>query len=219
MGKAVRGPAMFNGAFAVDTRGYTGTFSNDIADGVDADGTTSLAGSLVKSGAGTLILSGNNTYSGGTTVNGGTLRIDGTNQNSNATVNGGKLVVNGTLNGSTTIASAGTLGGAGTLVGDVTNNGTIAPGNSPGTLTINGNYTSGAGSVLQMEVDGSTFDRLVITGDATIDGTLQLLGGPYRQGQNYDFLQVNGATTLVGNVSGFSTIDTRLLFLNPTVNA
>ena len=51
------------------------------------------------------------------------------------------------------------------MTGNVTNtSGTVEPGSSPGTLTVTGNYTQGAGGTLQTEIAGTTpgtqFDRL-----------------------------------------------------------
>jgi uncharacterized protein with beta-barrel porin domain len=60
-----------------------------------------------------------------------------------ATVQSGLLSVNGMLTSPTVTVNAGaTLGGTGTIVGNVVNNGTVAPGNSIGTLNITGNYTT-----------------------------------------------------------------------------
>ena len=70
----------------------------------------------------------------------------------------------------------GTLRGDGQIIGNVSNVGVVAPGNSPGTLHIDGNYTQ-AGK-LQIEIGGTTpgsqFDMLDITGAATLDGTLEV---------------------------------------------
>ncbi len=53
----------------------------------------------------------------------------------------------------------------------VTNKGTIRPGNSIGTLTIDGDLTMQAGSTLEVEVDNSgNNDKLVVTGNTTIEG-------------------------------------------------
>lgn len=81
--------------------------------------------SITKSGDGKWVFAGDNTYTGATTVNAGTLLIKG--DQSAAT---GAVAVNGT----------GTLGGSGTIGGPVTvaTGAKIAPGNSVGILTING---------------------------------------------------------------------------------
>ncbi|MBX6966226.1 S8 family peptidase, partial [Alcaligenes faecalis] len=134
--KAVQGPGQFTRLFDVDTQGYNSTFANDI----------SGTGGLHKRGSGSLELSGNNSYTGDTTVS------------------GGRLAVNGTLVSAITVEREGTLGGSGT-VAQVDNYGTLAPGNSVGTLTVSGDYTAHAGSVHELEVGpaGAT-DHLVVGG-------------------------------------------------------
>jgi autotransporter-associated beta strand protein len=87
---------------------------------------------LVKTGGGTLVLAGaNNTYSGTTAVNAGTLMVNGT------LAAGGGLV---------TVASGAWLAGGGTINRDVTvsSGAFIKPGSSPGRLTIGGNVTMSA---------------------------------------------------------------------------
>ena len=51
------------------------------------------------------------------------------------------------------------IGGSGTIEGDVTNNGTVAPGNSPGALEIAGAYTQAADAALDMEIAGTAADQ------------------------------------------------------------
>jgi autotransporter-associated beta strand protein len=95
------------------------TLSVDAKNSLDMvlNGTISGGGALIKTNATTLTLGGANTYAGGTTVNGGT------------------LMVNGSV-GDVTVNISGSLGGSGT-VGAFTLNtgGALNPGNSPGTLT------------------------------------------------------------------------------------
>ena len=60
------------------------------------------------------------------------------------------------------------------------NAGTLAPGNSIGTLNVNGTYTQAAGSTYQVEVNAAgQADRINVTGNATINGgTVQVLAQP-----------------------------------------
>ena len=68
-------------------------------------------------------------------------------------------------------------------VGNFFNDGTLAPGGSPGLLTIDGHYIQGATGVLAVELGGTTpgtgHDALDVTGTVDLDGTLDvfLFGG------------------------------------------
>jgi autotransporter-associated beta strand protein len=152
-------------------------------------GVLSGAGALTKVGAGTFTLSGANTYTGATTIN------------------GGALIVNGSIASSSgiTVAAGATVGGSGQLP-SLTVNGTLAPGNSPGTLTINGNLVLGAGSLYLAEVQGAVSDRINVTGTASLAGTLRLvpLGGAYTFNSAYTLLSAAGG---LGGTS-FSPVDT-----------
>jgi hypothetical protein len=61
------------------------------------------------------------------------------------------------------------------------NNGTVAPGNSPGVLTIIGNYSTTASTILNIELNGLTqgseYDLLAINGNADFDGDVQITLG------------------------------------------
>jgi hypothetical protein len=72
-----------------------------------------------------------------------------------------------------TINANGRLSGNGTLA-NVINHGTIKPGNSIGTITINGNYTQTGTYELELDSNG-TSDRINVTGTASLGGTLTVL--------------------------------------------
>ncbi|SFM03675.1 autotransporter-associated beta strand repeat-containing protein [Bradyrhizobium sp. NFR13] len=172
-------------------QGSAGRISNNVASsatlGVGAgsfkgyleDGVGRL--SLVKETLGTLTLEGNSAYTGSTLVN------------------EGKLVVNGSIASSSgvTVAAGARLGGSGALPTTVVNGGILAPGNSPGTLTVNGNLTLGAGSVYEAEIQGAVSDRINVTGTAALAGTLKIipLGGTYVFNMPYTLLSAAGGRT------------------------
>jgi subtilase-type serine protease len=144
-------------------------------------------GSLIKSGAGHLILTGDSTYRGPTTVN------------------GGLLSVNGSLTSAVTVNDGGTLGGSG-RIGALTANsgGRVAPGNSIGTLNVAGDVTFAPGSTYAVELSPTASDRIVAGGTATISGatvSLSLENSPTLLstaeaksllGHQYDILQAAG---------------------------
>ncbi|NQW99713.1 autotransporter-associated beta strand repeat-containing protein, partial [bacterium] len=115
----------------------TSTGANTIAGVVSDNGVGVMT--LNKTGTGTWILSGENSYTGGTTISAGKLRINGsTPSESNFLVTtGGSLNGSGTVGGNTLINSGGAL----------------APGNSAGVLTISGNTHFESGSIFEWEID------------------------------------------------------------------
>jgi uncharacterized protein (DUF2141 family) len=84
---------------------------------------------------------------------------------------GGKLITD-------TIPIGETFSGTGTIQADLTNSGTISPGTSPGTLTVDGTYTQESTGTLAIEIGGTTpdteHDQLVVTGAGALDGTLDV---------------------------------------------
>jgi hypothetical protein len=70
------------------------------------------------------------------------------------------------------------LAGTGTVNGNAINNGTMLPGDAPGTLTINGNYTQTQFATLMIQIAGAStgqFSVLNVTGTASLDGILDLV--------------------------------------------
>ena len=75
--------------------------------------------------------------------------------------------------------NGGSLVGSGTIMGWVRNNdGTVAPGHSPGKITISGNYNQGSSGTLNIEIGGRTpvteYDQFEVTGTAALNGTLNV---------------------------------------------
>lgn len=145
------------------------------------------SGAIIKSGAYKLALSGNNTYTGGTTITQGKLRVDTSTAlgSGNVTINGGSLAISGGVTIPNPIsfgAGGGILGGDGTLGGSIAigSNVTLNPGASPGTLNFTGALTwAGTGSY-NIEVfsaagnqPGISYDTIVVspTGSFTITAT------------------------------------------------
>jgi hypothetical protein len=101
-----------------------------------------------------------------------------------------------------------TIGAGGSLIGDgrihsanVTNEGTIAPGSSPGTLSFSNNLTLLSSSILEMELAGTnagSYDELLVDGSFVRDGTLtiSLLSYTPAAGDAFDLFDF-------GSVSGF----------------
>ena len=119
-------------------------------------------GSLSKAGAGTLVLTGLNTYTGGTEVLGGTLvgRSAAAFGTGNVTVLGGRLA------------------GATTVLGDLRNEaGTVGPGEDGvfGTLAVAGSFTQLAGGTLDFDIgSGGSGDSLSLAGSAVFGGTVDV---------------------------------------------
>ena len=90
-------------------------------------------------------------------------------------VNGGTLAVNGNLASASllTVNPGGTLGGNGIVGATAINGGTLAPGNSIGTLTV-GSLTMTAASTYLVQIEGAASDRTIITGTAAIAGKVSV---------------------------------------------
>jgi fibronectin-binding autotransporter adhesin len=184
------------GGLTVDSNGFSIGISAAL-DGV---------GGLTKTGAGTLTLSGANTYVGLTTISSGTLAVIGSVSGSVSISNGATLAGNGTV-GSVTVAEGATL----------------APGTSPGTLNV-GNLGLLSSTTLAYELDtpgivGSNVNDLIsVTGDLTLDGTLQITplagfgNGSYRIFDYTGSLTNNGLSLQPGFLASYpgSAIDTSI---------
>ncbi len=136
-------------------------------------------GSIDKTGASTLTLSGANSYGGGTTVRAGTLALSG-----GGTVGSGDLTiaagatfdVSGATGGSYTLGTGRTLRGNGTVTGGLIMGAgsTLSPGNSTGTNLFAGALTLTSNTNAFELVSPADYDQIVV-GAA---GSLTLTGSP-----------------------------------------
>ena len=132
-----------------------GTINTASAKKLTLSGVVSGSGALTKEGDGTLKVTGENTFSGDTTVSEGTLDLSGSLLSNIVVAKNGRIEGNGS-SGGTLLAS-----------------GIIAPGASPGTLSFAGNVAIQSTGTFIAEIDGltynaaggaGTYDRLAVTG-------------------------------------------------------
>jgi len=129
---------------------------------------TAPQGSVTKTGAGTLLLSAGNLYTGLTTVSAGTLLV-------------GNSSGQGSLYGGASVASGAILGGSGSIAGVVTIDGSLHPGNGMGILTVQDGVTwnggnawvfeLGAAAATHTNAGGGSQDQLQITSGDFLKGT------------------------------------------------
>ncbi|MGC4013354.1 MAG: autotransporter-associated beta strand repeat-containing protein [Luteolibacter sp.] len=141
------------------------------------------AGSLVKNGAGTHTLAALSTYSGGTTVNGGTLRLT-TNAglgSSNTTVGTGPLTINAGATVTTTIAFSIEGNNTNTNARVITiNGGTLNEGAADYIHTIQftgGTLNAPTADYLRVPANGITFNTYAAATTATINNRVDLTQG------------------------------------------
>jgi autotransporter-associated beta strand protein len=212
------GTANGNGArlkLQIDGTGTGGTVINGAGSlilNLDVSGAGGFILNAGTSGGGTLVLGGANTYTGVTTVN------------------AGKLLVNGSTHASSvvTVQTGGTIGGTGTVGGPATiADGIVAPGASAGTLPFGSDLNLASTSVLKFELDGTdqtvgggVNDLIVVLGNLTLDGTLDITAlGSFAGasvGDKWRIFDYSGILTDNGLVLGTSP-DSNLTFAIDTL--
>ncbi|WP_421565671.1 autotransporter domain-containing protein [Ochrobactrum sp. EDr1-4] len=204
LGAAVDGPMAFRytGVFDVDTQGYSSIWSNSI----------SGIGDLTKRGDGILVLDGNNSYQGGTSIVGGVLEV------------------NGSITSPTDVSEEGTIAGLG-AVGELTlfDGGNVAPGsafnpdNAIGTLTVNGTFTQQAGSTYLADLiagngPNAGVDQIVVDGAVDLqDGSsLELVhngssSGAQASSRSILLSATGGVNGTYGEIAGSYVQDARFI--------
>jgi autotransporter-associated beta strand protein len=160
---------------------------------------------ITKIGNGTLTLSGQNRYSGGTIISGGVLNVA---NNAGSATGTGPVTVN-----------AGTLSGSGKIGGAVTVNSgaTISPG-SGGTskLSINNNLTFALGSACAIDLRDSLSDTITISGTTTLGNAtlaINLINAPLA-GRSY--LIVHNVNPVIGTFNGIAEGGAAMAIYGPT---
>lgn len=169
-----------------------GSLVFDLNNSVPVFGEISGSGNVAQNGSGVVSMSASNSYAGPTTINNGSLIVDGA------------LAGGGSVSG-----AAGTiLGGNGTIAGAVSAAGQISPGdpNFVGTLTVSNNVTLSSGGSMKFDLNNADTtpgsgvnDLLQIEGNLTLNNNIidvNILGIP-SVGANYKVISYSG--TLSGS--------------------
>ncbi len=170
-------------------------------------GGISGTGSLIKDGSGTLSLTGDNSAFRGDTA-----------------IVAGRLTLNGKLGGSSTIGAGSVLGGSGVIGSGagssitVAEGGTLSPGNSIGTLTINGDLhvQPGARLIVETQPQGTAADLIKVTGKTSLSGgSVAHIGA----NGNYDLRSSYTILASEGVLSGeFGDVTSDFAFLRPSLS-
>lgn len=188
LGGSVVGGAAANSSLTLNISSGTNTYSGLLG----GEGTNENNLALTKRGSGTLTLTGLNTYTG------------------NTTVAEGALVVNGALAGTstTTVQAGASIGGSGS-VGNLTieAGGSLNPGNSPGVITVNGDYNQFG--TLFAEIGGlaaNEYDQVVVNGAVNLSGalTVQFTGDTYRSGDMIFLVLNDGDDAVTGTFASLA---------------
>ena len=202
--KALKGPAKFSRELLVGERaanaGLSGQFNANVRDNITSTFENNITGlgGLKKSGNGTLILAGNNTYQGSTDIESGTLIVEKENGSPITIKSGGTLVTTPT-----------------TIIGLKTYSGNLSPvnvKNEGGTLenrgsgaVITGDYTATAGSVTKAEIG----TKLTVRGAVNLNGgntTLQTLSnGKYITAKTMSSAVIEAEKGINGNFDKVET--------------
>lgn len=188
------GSSTFN--VPVDFGGAAGTITVDNqAAALAMGGVITGTGGVSKAGNGVLDLKGNSTYSGGTTVAGGLLLVDGSI-------------------GDVTVNSGATLGGTGTVTSITSSTGSVAPGDAPtltGILNDTGAYTTGSGGSFNVNINGvnagTNYDQLTVGGAINLtNATLNVSTGSFIPvpGEQFTILKNTPSQPITGTFTGLA---------------
>lgn len=206
-GNLVAAAERFDGDVSIE--GTSAVFTFRQIGSANYDGAISGDGGFVIDGPSTLLLTGDSAaFSGTTTLRQGTLRVGDSSGHGRI---GGSLNV---LAGSTLGGSGAVGSGAGSTV-TIESGATLSPGNSIGTLTVNGDLIIRDGARLEVEVNpsGNESDLVRVTGNTTLaGGAVAHVGatGEYDLSSRYTILSTQGSLT-----GSFGSVTSDFAFLDP----
>jgi autotransporter-associated beta strand protein len=200
------GPVELHGGVVFNIGGNLLTISGDI----------SGDGGLIKNGSSPMILTGNNTYTGDTTINTGALRVGG-----NATLvspniiiaSGGALTATGRVDATFTLGANQTLSGNGVINGQLTtlSGSTVAPGiGAVGALTVSNAVVLGGTTTMELDQDNKTNDVLNTGSTITYGGVLNLV--------NLTSALTNGATFKLFKATSYNGAFASIVPATPGLN-
>jgi fibronectin-binding autotransporter adhesin len=158
-------------------------------------------------------------------TSGGVGAVEGDLTFETVNIDDGRLIglADSTISGDVNVSSDGIFGSAGTVNGDVGVEGTLSPGSSPGTMTVNGDVTLASGSTTLFEMTPTVSDAIIINGGLTIaDGAKLTFEGsrPLTPGVVYNLIT---ATDGISGSFAPENIDRNLVdipgFISQTANA
>ncbi len=147
------------GSITSDVVNNSGTLAFNRVENLMYAGAISGTGTVEKQAAGTLTLTGTNSYTGGTTVSEGTLLVAGVLGATSVTVTNATLGGNGLIQGPVTIQTGGRL----------------APGTSIGTLTISNSLSLAGNTIMELNTTAGTNDSVRGLSNVTYGGRLTLM--------------------------------------------
>ncbi len=173
------------------------------------DGSKNTTLGFVKSGSGTLILNGVNSYSGLTVVEAGGLVVGDSNHLS-AKIAGSLIAHSGTR-----LGGYGVIGSGNGSSVTIKSGATIAPGNSVGMLTVDGDLIIEQGAHYEVEIINGQSDMVLVTGATTINGGsvihLDHLAS-YEPGMYFNILHSQNGVT-----GKFDTLQSDYAYINPSL--
>lgn len=218
---SITGNGALSGTFTVKSSDLANTPRN-----ITHNGVWSGAGALVKNGGGVLTFNANNTYSGATILNEGTLALGvsgGIANSTSFTLGSGAVLDVSAATAGFTLGASKTIAGFGSVTGNFTNASasTINPGSNTvaGTLTFANSLNQSGGTVNHFDLPvapGPSNDRIVVSGDLNVSGvnTVEIAGGG-APGSVHTLFQYGG--NFNGTVANFTLVGaTGSLSNNPT---